>query len=206
MGEYNFLDERMALFRTDITDLPGGEIIGKGVVLRPPQIDDYDDWARLRAKSQAFLTPWEPSWAKDELTRSSFKRRVRRYGEDRLAAAGYAFLVFRESDGRLVGGCNLSNVRRGVAQMASLGYWVGEPFRRRGMISAAVNAVTMFAFDELRLHRIEAACLPDNLPSQKLLEGLGFIHEGLARGYLKINGQWHDHVTYAKLAPVKPDQ
>ncbi len=191
----------MALFRTDIADLPGGEIIGKNIVLRPPQVEDYDDWARLRAKSQAFLTPWEPSWAKDELTRSSFKRRVRRYGEDRLAAAGYAFLVYRQSDGRLVGGCNLSNVRRGVAQMASLGYWVGEPFRRQGMIGAAVEAVCGFAFDELRLHRVDAACIADNHPSRRLLEGLGFIEEGLARGYLKINGEWRDHVTYARITP-----
>ncbi len=196
----------MALFRSDLSDLPGGEVSGAGVILRHPQLEDYDDWARLRAQSRDFLMPWEPSWARDELTRSAFKRRLRRYGEDRYLGRGYAFLVFREHDERLVGGCNLSNVRRGVAQMASLGYWVGHSYRRQGFISAAVKAACEFAFSELRLHRIEAACIPDNMPSRGLLENAGFTEEGVARGYLKINGEWRDHVTYARIAPDTPQK
>ncbi len=191
----------MALFRSDLSDIPGGEVIGDGIVLRHPQLEDYDDWARLRAQSQAFLTPWEPEWALDELTRSAFKRRLRRYGEDRLSGRGFAFLVFRAGSDRVVGGCNISNVRRGVSQTASLGYWVGQPFQRQGLISAAVESACGFAFDELRLHRIEAACIPENTPSRNLLARVGFAEEGLARGYLKINGEWRDHVTYARLSP-----
>ncbi|MDQ7017904.1 MAG: GNAT family protein [Robiginitomaculum sp.] len=191
----------MALFRSDFSDLPGGEVVGQGVVLRHPQLEDYDDWARLRAQSRDFLTPWEPSWARDELTRSAFKRRLRRYGEDRLSGRGFAFLVFKSDTERLVGGCNLSNVRRGVAQTASLGYWVGQPYQRQGLISAAVEAACTFAYTELRLHRVEAACIPENAPSRGLLEGVGFTEEGLARSYLKINGQWRDHVTYARINP-----
>ncbi len=191
----------MALFRSDFSDLPGGEVVGQGVVLRHPQLEDYDDWARLRAQSRDFLTPWEPSWARDELTRSAFKRRLRRYGEDRLSGRGFAFLVFKSDTERLVGGCNLSNVRRGVAQTASLGYWVGQPYRRQGLISAAVEAACAFAYTELRLHRVEAACIPENAPSRGLLEGVGFAEEGLAQSYLKINGQWRDHVTYARINP-----
>ncbi len=197
----------MALFRSDLSDLPGGEVTGAGIILRHPQLEDYDDWARLRAQSRDFLIPWEPSWARDELTRSAFKRRLRRYGEDRLSGRGYAFLVFREMDGRLVGGCNLSNVRRGVAQTASLGYWVGHPYRRQGLIGTAVKTACEFAFAELRLHRVEAACIPDNLPSRGLLENTGFHEEGLARSYLKINGQWRDHIAYARIRPdARSDQ
>jgi len=191
----------MALFRSDFSDLPGGEVVGKGVVMRHPQLEDYDDWARLRAQSRDFLTPWEPSWARDELTRSAFKRRLRRYGEDRLSGRGFAFLVFKTDTERMVGGCNLSNVRRGVAQTASLGYWVGQSYQRQGLISAAVEAACAFAYTELRLHRVEAACIPDNAPSRGLLERVGFAEEGLARLYLKINGQWRDHVTYARINP-----
>jgi ribosomal-protein-alanine N-acetyltransferase len=191
----------MALFRSDFSDLPGGEIAGDGIILRHPQLDDYDDWARLRAQSRDFLIPWEPEWARDELTRSAFKRRLRRYGEDRLSGRGFAFLVFRTDTDRLVGGCNLSNLRRGVAQTASLGYWVGKPHRRQGFIGAAVEAACCFAFEDLRLHRVEAACLPENVPSRNLLTRANFAEEGLARAYLKINGRWHDHVTYARINP-----
>ncbi len=192
----------MALFRPDFSGLPGNTLSGQGVSLHHPQMDDYDDWARLRALSRDFLTPWEPQWARDELTRSAYKRRLRRYAEDRQNGRGYAFFVFRESDGRLAGGCNLSNVRRGVAQSASLGYWVGKPFARQGLTSAAVEAVCHFAFEELRLHRVEAACIPGNEPSRRLLLQAGFREEGLARQYLKINGEWRDHLTFARLAPV----
>ncbi|PHS28912.1 MAG: 30S ribosomal protein S5 alanine N-acetyltransferase [Robiginitomaculum sp.] len=191
----------MALFRSDFSDLPGGEVVGMGVVLRHPQLEDYDDWARLRAQSRDFLTPWEPSWARDELTRSAFKRRLRRYGEDRLSGCGFSFLVFKADTERMVGGCNLSNVRRGVAQAASLGYWVGQPYQRQGLISAAVEAACTFAYTELRLHRVEAACIPENAPSRGLLERVNFTEEGMARSYLKINGQWRDHVTYARINP-----
>jgi len=189
----------MALFRPDFNDLPGAELTGKAVILRHPRLDNYDDWARLRALSRDFLIPWEPQWTHDELTRSAFKRRLRRYAEDRQNGRGFAFFVYRNSDDRLVGGCNISNVRRGVAQSASLGYWIGKPFARQGLTSAAVDAACRFAFDELRLHRVEAACIPDNTPSRQLLKRVGFCEEGLARKYLKIHGEWRDHVTLARL-------
>jgi len=188
----------LALFRSDYAD--GGDELRFGqVCLRPPQIADYDQWLRLRANSQNFLHPWEPKWAKDELTHSAYKRRVRRHHEDRLRSLAYAFLVFRTCDDQLVGGCNLSNVRLGVAQSASLGYWVGKPFQRQGYTHDAVEAVANFCFDELRLHRLEAACLPHNLASRKLLEKCNFKEEGLAREYLKINDIWADHVLFARI-------
>ncbi|MBL4617096.1 MAG: GNAT family N-acetyltransferase [Robiginitomaculum sp.] len=188
----------MSLFRSDYEDSVENLSFGKAV-LRVPKFENYDDWLRLRASSMAFLQPWEPKWAKDELTQSSYKRRVRHYNEDRIRTTGYAFFIFRESDNVLVGGCNLSNVRRGVSQTASLGYWIGASFQRQGLTADAVQAVVGFCFDNLGLHRVEAACIPDNLPSQLLLKKCGFIEEGLAKEYLKINDKWQDHKLYARV-------
>jgi ribosomal-protein-alanine N-acetyltransferase len=104
----------------------------------------------------------------------------------------------------LVGAVTLSNVRRGVAQMGTLGYWVGEPFVRKGYMTAALNLMKPFAFQHLQLHRLEAACLPVNAASIALLRRCGFHEEGYARQYLKINGAWQDHLLFACLAGDAP--
>ena len=98
----------------------------------------------------------------------------------------------------------LANVRRGVAQAGSLGYWMGQPFVDRGYMTAAVRAVIPFAFGTLRLHRLEAACIPTNTASIRLLENTGFVREGYARDYLCINGIWQDHLLYGRLKDAKP--
>jgi ribosomal-protein-alanine N-acetyltransferase len=192
----------MAFFRTINFTEPLPCIDGDGVMLRSPQMTDYGDWAALRETSRDFLTPWEPTWPNDDLTRSAFRRRVRRYAEDLRTDQGYAFLIYRNSDGALVGGLTLANIRRGVAQAGSLGYWMGLPHVRQGHMTAAVRAVIPFAFGTLRLHRLEAACIPTNAGSIRLLENTGFVREGYAREYLCINGTWQDHLLYARLKDV----
>jgi ribosomal-protein-alanine N-acetyltransferase len=162
-------------------------------------MQDYAAWAELRALSRAHLTPWEPQWSRDELTRSNFRRRLRQYHRELRDDHGYAYLIFSDTECQLLGGLNLSNVRRGAAQAASLGYWLGAPFTGRGFMTDAVRAAMRYAFGTLRLHRIEAACLPSNVASQRVLEKVGFSREGLARRYLKINGQWQDHDLFALL-------
>ena len=189
----------MAFFRTINFSDSLTSIAGDGVVLRTPQMTDYGEWSALREASREFLTPWEPIWPADDLTRSAFRRRVRRYAEDLRTDQGYAFLIARSADGVLVGGLTLANIRRGVAQAASLGYWMGLPFVRRGYMTTAVRAIIPFAFATLRLHRLEAACIPTNAGSIRLLENCGFLREGYAREYLCINGRWQDHVLYARL-------
>jgi [ribosomal protein S5]-alanine N-acetyltransferase len=169
------------------------------VSLRVPQMVDFDEWAAVREASREFLTPWEPTWPADDLTRPAFRRRVRRYAEDLRTDQAYAFFVFRKEDNRLVGGLTLSNVRRGVAQAGSIGYWMGQPFSRRGMMSAAVRALLPFGFGTLRLHRVEAACIPTNTASIQLLGNCGFVREGYARQFLCINGTWQDHLLFARL-------
>jgi [ribosomal protein S5]-alanine N-acetyltransferase len=189
----------MAFFRTvSLSDLLP-EVSGDGIVLRSPQISDYAEWSELRETSRAFLTPWEPTWPADDLTRASFRRRIKRYSEDQRGDLAYAFFVFRKRDNVLVGGLTLANIRRGCAQAASLGYWMGAPYARAGHMTAAVNAVVPFAFGTLKLHRIEAACIPANVASVRLLEKTGFKREGFARKYLCIDGIWQDHLLYAKL-------
>ncbi|HXW40379.1 MAG TPA: GNAT family protein [Xanthobacteraceae bacterium] len=189
----------MAFFRTINFTEPLPSIEGDGVVLRMPQMTDFDEWAALRQASRDFLTPWEPTWPEDDLTRGAFRRRIKRYAEDLRADLGYAFLIVRAADGALVGGLTLANIRRGVAQAGSLGYWMGLPFVRQGYMTAAVRAVVPFAFTTLRLHRIEAACIPSNVASIRLLEKTGFAREGFAREYLCINGIWQDHLLYGRL-------
>lgn len=190
----------MAFFRTINFSEPLPSIEGDGVMLRTPQMDDFEEWAALRETSRDFLTPWEPTWPVDDLSRGAYRRRIKRYAEDLRSDQGYAFLIARNSDGALVGGLTLANIRRGVAQAGSLGYWTGLPFVRQGYMTAAVRAVIPFAFGSLRLHRLEAACIPSNSGSIKLLEKTGFAREGYAREYLCINGIWQDHLLYAHVS------
>jgi ribosomal-protein-alanine N-acetyltransferase len=189
----------MALFRTVSLNEIMPSITGNGVTLRVPQPGDFAEWAELRERSRAFLTPWEPTWPADDLTRSAFRRRVKRYTEDLRGDLAYAFLIFRGSDNALVGGLTLANIRRGVAQAGSVGYWVGAPFARQGYMTAAMRALLPYCFGTLRLHRVEAACIPSNTASIRLLETTGFEREGYARAYLCINGGWQDHLLYARL-------
>jgi len=170
---------------------------GEGVWLRYPQMKDYSEWARLREKSRHFLQPWEPEWSNDELSRAAYRRRLRYYHREIRDGTGYAFFLFRSGDKRLLGGITLTNVRRGVSQSVSIGYWVGAPYSRQGYMTAAIRVTIPFVFDTLGFHRLEAACLPCNAPSSGLLEKCGFMYEGLARQYLKINGIWQDHLLYA---------
>jgi ribosomal-protein-alanine N-acetyltransferase len=189
----------MAFFRT----VSYGDLIpaisGAGVMLRTPVASDYAEWAAVRESSRDFLTPWEPTWPADDLTRGAFRRRLKRYAEDQRSDLAYAFLIFRSDDGAMMGGLTVANIRRGVAQAGSIGYWIGQPFARQGFMTAAVRALVPFCFDSLRLHRLEAACIPTNAASKRLLEKTGFKYEGHARGYLCINGQWQDHLLYARL-------
>lgn len=189
----------MAFFRLTLASEESPVVRGHGVVLRPPRPDDFETWADLRDRSRDFLRPWEPIWPVDDLARSAFRRRIRRYQQEIQDDSAYPFFIFRESDMALVGGLTLGMVRRGVSQAATLGYWMGAPYAGRGLMTRAVRGVAAYAFEDLRLRRLEAACVPANVPSRRLLERVGFLREGYARQYLCINGVWQDHLLYALL-------
>ncbi|POF34727.1 GNAT family N-acetyltransferase [Roseibium marinum] len=171
-----------------------------GYYLRPPIMSDFRNWGALRSESRAFLKPWEPLWPSDDLTKTGFRRRLRRYSRDRKEGRSLSFLLFRSRTDDILGGLTLSNIRRGVSQTTTLGYWMGQRHAGKGHMSAAVAMILPFCFDVLGLHRIEAACLPSNMPSIRLLEKAGFHREGYARNYLLINGSWQDHLLFACLA------
>jgi ribosomal-protein-alanine N-acetyltransferase len=177
----------------------GNRLEGERIYLRPPRYRDWRAWAALRESSREFLVPWEPSWPPDCLSRAAYRRRMRQAAAEWHEDSAYAFLIFRHADDALIGGVNLSNVRRGVAQAASLGYWIGASFARQGFMTEALACLMPFLFDRLGLHRVEAACLPHNAASRALLRKVGFREEGFARGYLRINGAWQDHVLHALL-------
>jgi len=169
------------------------------MTLRPPVHGDFRQWAALRDTSAEFLQQWEPTWAADHLTRKSFTNRV--YWAQRSITNGTAVPLFmiRREDNAVLGAITLDHIRRGPAQSATTGYWIGEPYARQGFMREAIEAVVHYAFSTLDLSRVEAGCLPENNPSRGLLEQCGFKYEGVAQAYLQINGRWRNHVLYANL-------
>ena len=169
------------------------------LTLRPPQHADYTPWSALRRESRDFLSPWEPTWADDHLSRRAFTNRV--YWAARSIDGGTALPLFliRRDDDALVGAITLDNIRRGPAQAGTLGYWIGQAHARHGYMSEAISAIVHHAFQKMGLSRLEAACLPENVASRGLLERSGFKYEGVAQSYLQINGRWRTHVLYAAL-------
>lgn len=171
---------------------------GPRVLLRLPQMADYDAWHALRRGSRNFLKPFEPRWTEADLGRRVFTTRVKRAREEAEEGSDYSFFAFVMSGQQetLVGGITLSNVRRRAAQFVNLGYWMGEPFAGKGLMTEAVGVTLPFVFHTLDLHRIHAAFLPGNMASRRVLEKNGFIEEGFAEKYLQINGLWEDHVLF----------
>jgi len=192
-----------------LSEMMRGKPIAAGrIYLRPPHRRDFRSWARLRAESRDFLKPWEPTWSPDALSRKAYIRRLRAYALSTYSDAGYSLFILRRDDDALLGGVSLANIRRGAAQSCNLGYWVGAPHAGHGYMTEALSAVLPFIFDQLRLHRIDAACLPNNLASQAVLRKIGFREEGFAREMLRIDNQWRDHMLFSllgtdpRMAPV----
>jgi len=175
------------------------EIETERLVLRPPMIRDFEAWASLRRESRAFLKPWEPAWSRDHLSSRAFRNRVA--WSERTIRQGEAvpLLLIRREDEDVIGGVTLSNIRRQPAEAGTLGYWTGERHARQGYMTEALNALRDYTFAVVELSRLEAACLPDNLASRRLLERCQFKYEGVAQAYLQIDGRWRNHVLYACL-------
>lgn len=173
-------------------------LMGPRVTLRAPRPSDYTAWRDLRRLSREFLKPFEPRWSESDLTQRVFASRLKRGREEARAGTDYSFFVFIREDGQeqLAGGITLSNIRRRAAQFVNLGYWMGQPYAGKGLMTEAVGLVVPFCFESLGLHRIHAAFLPDNMASRRVLEKNGFREEGFAEHYLQIDGKWADHVLF----------
>lgn len=174
------------------------ELKSKDLMLKTPVLGDYQQWHEVRAGSRKYLTPFEPTWSETELELSSFKERARRAEKEAMEGVAYAFFIHDMSGPlpTIVGGLNLSDVRRRVSQSVNIGYWMSEQQSNKGIMTNALNLALPFIFDVLELHRANAACLTDNMRSVRVLEKNGFQHEGSAEGFLKINGKWQDHLLY----------
>lgn len=175
------------------------EIETERLLLRLPQHTDYRAWASLRHESRDFLTPWEPIWASDHLTRRAFTNRVYWSAKSVNKDTAVPLFITRKEDEQIVGAITLDNIRRGPIQSGTLGYWTGEKYVRNGYMQEAIDAMVNYAFQTLDLSRIEAACLPDNNPSRRLLEKCQFKYESVAQAYIQINGRWRTHVLYARI-------
>ncbi|MES2907127.1 MAG: GNAT family protein [Pseudomonadota bacterium] len=189
----------MTLFRLLPATSPISISVNDTLLLRSPQLNDFEQWSALRSASRLFLAPWEPVWPEDDLTQAGYRRRVSRYEKERAGDLTYAVFLFRQPDDALLGGIVLSNVRRGVSQAGTLGYWIGAPHARQGYMTAALHTFCRYAFMKWHLERLEAAAQPDNTFSIKLLQRLGFQEEGQARSYLRIAGERRNHILFALL-------
>jgi len=170
------------------------------MLLRAPEAGDYQQWADLRRASAAFLKPWEPLWTRDELTRTAYRQRLRSQQVQISGGLSLPWFLFCRESRDLLGGLTISNIRRGVTQTGTLGYWMGEAHARKGYMREAVLAVSQSLFKDHGIHRLEAASIAQNTRSVSLLENCGFQFEGTGRKYLKINGRWEDHRLYALLS------
>jgi [ribosomal protein S5]-alanine N-acetyltransferase len=162
---------------------------------------DYDAWFGVRSRCRSWLVPWEPRskgapYAPEDA--ASFSARCGMRERERQLGTGFGFGIFFE--GRFCGEITLSSIQRGPFQNGAIGYWIDEEMAGTGLIPEAVVVVLQFAFETLRLHRIEVAIIPRNRPSRRVMEKLDLRNEGVALGYLEINGEWEDHVRYAMTA------
>ena len=169
------------------------------LILRPPHHNDFRNWVQLRSDSRDFLSPWDPVWSDEHLTRKNFTNRVYWAQRGIKNGNGCPLFLIRKTDQALIGAITLDNIRRGPAQAGTLGYWTGQAFARQGFMREAVECVVLHAFRKLDLSRVEAACLPENQPSRGLLESCRFKYEGVAQSYLQIAGRWRTHVLYAAI-------
>ncbi|WP_255523263.1 GNAT family N-acetyltransferase [Blastococcus sp. TML/M2B] len=166
---------------------------------------DAGEWSRLRSANEDWLRPWEPTSAQSWGVRHSpAAYRAMRAALARRARAGITLPFAIRVEGRLAGQVTVDNVVRGALRSGWLGYWIDREVAGRGMASLAVALVCDHAFGPVGLHRLQADIRPENGPSQRLVERLGFTREGVLRRYLDIDGEWRDHLAYALLADDLP--
>ena len=176
------------------------ELVGARVVLRPLQPDDWDAWREVRVRCREWLERWEPvpepGSADPALDYDAFRARCAAWERPRHFDAAYGFGLFL-TGGQFAGEVSLGSVQRGPFQMGYIGYWIDEACGGRGYVPEGVVLLMRFAFETLRLHRLEAAIVPRNAPSRRVAEQLGLRDECTAARFLQIRGRYEDHIRYA---------
>jgi len=176
----------------------GLRLYGRRVVLRPLVAQDFNGWSEVRRRNGEWLTQWEPMrlthHPDPDTNREVFAARCGARERERLAGTQYAFGIF--VDGAFAGEINLNNVVRGAFQSATIGYWIDKSRAGRSLMSEAVVVLAQYAFEEMRLHRLEICIIPRNVNSRRVMEKLDIRTEGIAERFLEINGVWEDHIRY----------
>ncbi len=170
----------------------------KNVELRAPRYSDFEQWRQLRENSKTFLELWEPKRGNDFFKRNAFNNRVNWARKSAKSNQAYQFFIFDKFQ-ILLGSITIENIRKGPSNAATLGYWLGEKHTGKGFMREAVLTVINFCFNRLTISRLEAATLPENTSSRRLLEKVGFKYEGVGQSYLQINGRWRNHILYGLL-------
>ncbi len=179
----------------------GGDttLIGRRVVLRPLRTSDFEAWREVRRRCETWLVVWEPEkipGSPDAVEdRQAFAARCGARQREMQLGSGFSFGLF--VDGHFAGEININSIHRGAFQSAYVGYWIDERHAGRGLMPEAVVLVCRFAFENLRLHRLQISVIPRNAASRRVAEKLSLRSEGIAERYLEINGVWEDHVRYA---------
>ncbi len=170
------------------------------LVMRPPRTEDVPAMRRALRKNSVHLRPWSvsPAAGEDPSSLTSVSHAILRYRKE--WKQGHAFVLVltpRDDEREVIGRIALGGLQRGALLSAHLGYWIDAEHEGKGLMTEAVRATTTFAFTSLRLHRVQAAVMPRNAGSQRVLEKVGYRREGLALRYLCIAGAWEDHILYA---------
>jgi ribosomal-protein-alanine N-acetyltransferase len=177
------------------------QLVGPRVLLRPLRGGDFPAWREVRQTSRDWLEPWEPrpeaGSADPVADADAFRARCSAWDRQRQFDAAYGFGMFLRADDRFIGEVSLGTVHRGPFQSASIGYWVDRREAGNGYVPEGVALIIRYGFDDLQLHRLEAAIVPRNAASRRVAAKLGLREEGTSERFLQINGVFEDHVRYA---------
>jgi [ribosomal protein S5]-alanine N-acetyltransferase len=193
----------------DIVEAPSlsTRIETERLVLRPPRTADVPEMRRAMRRNAVHLQPWSvaPASGEDAASLTSVSRAVLRHRREWKQGQAYVLLITpREDERTVIGRVALGGVLRGAFQNGYLGYWIDVDHQGRGLMTEAVRAATGFALATAALHRVQAAVMPRNTASQRVLEKAGYRREGLAVRYLCIAGTWEDHLIFATTAEDRP--
>ncbi len=174
-------------------------LLGRRILLRPLRTEDFWAWQEVRRRNAEWLTKWEPRQAPGSpdptIDQGAFTMRCQAREREWQMGSGYGFGIF--VGGVFCGEINLNKVQRGPMQSAYVGYWIDEEQAGNGYVPEGLAVLMKYAFEELKLHRLQISIVPRNKASLRVVGKLGLRDEGIALRYLEINGVWEDHVRFA---------
>ena len=189
---------KQSRFRPQLT-APNDVLIGRRVELRPLRPEDFKHWSEVRNANVDWLTKWEPTRATgtpDVINdKNAFASRCNARDRERHLGSGYGFGIF--VNGSFSGEINITSIQRGPIQNSYVGYWKDQRKAGNSYTPESLVVLLQFAFEELKIHRVQVAIIPRNTSSRRVVEKLELRNEGLAQKYLEINGRWEDHMRFA---------